>query len=217
MHRTFLPPVTIKNITGNQFAGSLKFHSAVCFGMINIFSYHGCPVRISAYPRIQNTGTDDSSVFIKFFVFSPTNTASTAETIRKILLTCCNKNAFYICSPHIYFFQNGKVCKFRHTSFHFLHTANAVSRAAQNRKKRDHINDCISVDPQTSRLLSAPAINHGQETAAPAKLQQPAPDCCKKCRKPHRLHLHTSVHVLSVPVSVKAGQCIITQEAATDN
>lgn len=68
------------------------------------FSYHGCPVRISAYPRIQNTGTDDSSVFIKFFVFSPTNTASTAETIRKILLTCATKMRSIFAAP-IYIFS----------------------------------------------------------------------------------------------------------------
>jgi ABC-type cobalamin/Fe3+-siderophores transport system ATPase subunit len=50
---------------------------------------------------------DDSSVFIKFFVFSPTNTASTAETIRKILLTCATKMRSIFAAP-IYIFSKTK-------------------------------------------------------------------------------------------------------------
>ena len=42
--------------------------------------------------------------FIKFFVFSPTNTASTAETIRKILLTCATKMRSIFAAP-IYIFS----------------------------------------------------------------------------------------------------------------
>lgn len=160
VHRTFLPPSRSK-ISPEPVRRIFKIPFRCLLWYDKYFSYHGCrcgSVHIQGY-KIPEQMT---AAFLSNFCFQSDQYGKHGRDDQENTVDLRNKNAFYICSPHIYFFPNGKVCKFR-----IRPSTSCILRipfpAAQNRKKRDHINDCISIDPQTSRLLSAPAINHGKK------------------------------------------------------